>query len=493
MQTAEKLTPWKRHGEPYGEFVHFFPSRQGRYITKGIHGRRWKTSSYDFMPDKVLQAHLDGVYIVGTGARHISKYTDSDYDGMTLNEAQEIREKSGADEYNSILYANNERDNCYRLLTGAPVLNGEPVPTHTFSSLIQQFKHDNGIDEIYPHPRKKTRLPFSPHSSLLDPDYAHLTDWKDRVSAFRRLGEFDVSSIASYQTDAFIENAVEVSQMASERVSERAKPFSLREAKDLEENGLRAKGTREAAQFMLIRYYHRQNLTQHATIERVCKWINEKHNGYSRDIKNRRPYVRNHIKQQARDYYAWAQQQGYYPDDVHNDFNGYLPKSDLIEIIDICSASLPKIKLLYHIVKYCYPRKFRERIEIPASYYKRWADRRTYNKYLAEFQQMGIIDRSEDYVRPIRDKHGEIIEQGACKTLKINWNFKPLTAENSISIDGRALDTFADAVAVTFEPRDFRSVLTSGGASRSAASHYTKRILSETKVQKQNVDKMSPQ
>jgi len=107
--------------------------------------------------------------------------------------------------------------------------------------------------------------------------------------------------------------------------------------------------------------------------------------------------VKKEINRQASHIWNKYELSQIYPDDTHNLYNGYISKHDIREIVKICGASMPRMKFLFNIVKYSYPRRYRDFIGISRDKLVAWGNERTYLKYLNEFEQQGILNRGTAY------------------------------------------------------------------------------------------------
>jgi hypothetical protein len=122
------------------------------------------------------------------------------------------------------------------------------------------------------------------------------------------------------------------------------------------------------------------------------------HNGFSRTINSDNfKIVKEEINRQATKVYSDYELCQTYPDTTHNSHDGFLAKTDIPEIIQITEGSLPRMRYLFNIVKYAYPRRHRTFLNIHSGKLVKWASRDTYKKYLNELDEKGIVKRGDAY------------------------------------------------------------------------------------------------
>jgi hypothetical protein len=159
-----------------------------------------------------------------------------------------------------------------------------------------------------------------------------------------------------------------------------------------------------------------------------------------------------------------------HPDDTHNTHKGFICKPDMEDIAELCNGSLPRMRFLYKIVKYSYPRRFRT--FVPVSQYKliQWSSDRTYINYLNEFEEKEIVTRGKAYSDGSQNK-------AFSKNLKLKWKYRKST--DAILYEGRSLDYFDDTVKLIYEPRDFRDILKRSGVKQSNCTMMVNRIFGQ--------------
>ena len=128
-------------------------------------------------------------------------------------------------------------------------------------------------------------------------------------------------------------------------------------------------------------------------------------------------------------------------------------KLDVFNILQVCKGSIPRSRFLFHIVKYCYPRRYMDWVNIRAGTQLKdrdkgysndtltsWASGGTYTRYLNELESMGVLKRNDIYVPGV-----------VSKGIHLDWNYKP---DDAVLYEGRSLDTFAGTVNLLFEPQE---------------------------------------
>jgi hypothetical protein len=121
------------------------------------------------------------------------------------------------------------------------------------------------------------------------------------------------------------------------------------------------------------------------------------------------------------------------------------------------------MRFLFHLVKFCYPRRFRTFVSVHADKLLEWTDQRTYLKYLGELESKGILKRGTAY------QTGHF-----SKSLKLNWPFK--TSSEAVLYDGRSIEIFEQAAKTVFKPNEMRELIESAGPSRQWAYELVKRV-----------------
>ena len=172
--------------------------------------------------------------------------------------------------------------------------------------------------------------------------------------------------------------------------------------------------------------------------------------------------VRKEIIRQAGIIYNTYELASIYPDETHNGYNGYITKPDITNIVIISKANLPRMKFLSNLIKYCYPRRYRNFIDIHSDKLKEWSSR-NYLKYLDELIKLGIVKRWDKYS----------VDRFS-KSINIKWNFRD--SSNAILDDNRSPDTFEDTIKLSYEPEEFRELLKKAGSGRTTAIKIVKRI-----------------
>lgn len=432
------------------DYTKTFVQRWPRYGIKSPGRRRWRTKKNP-LADPAILANLYGKYTVGMLAQWYPRFFGIDIDNQPTEFVDHVRESLRLDESNSMLFM-SERPNCYHLY-GRPTINGKPPTTNRLQSAFKSISAELHF-EIYPQAKRFFRAPFSPMLLSVDPAYYHLDTWQDKMYWFDKLDEVDISQIPSQQLslDLRFDTPVKITN-------------TLQEGKDLYNHGLLLPSSRHDSQFKVLYYLWRINIPQDQAVCMTMKWIRENHNGFSKDIIRYPRQVKGEIDRQSSRIYEKYELSNTYPDSTNNLYNGYLSASDIPEIFRHCRGSLSRSKFLFYLLKYSYPRRHRDFINIHSDKLIGWSSFRTYLKYIDEFKSAGLLERGTAY------SPGEF-----SKDLKLNWKYR--STDEAILYDGRAIDTLDDTVRFLYKPGDYRELLRSSGAVRTTAYEAAMRAFS---------------
>lgn len=430
------LQPGEATFGDYLEFVQRIP----KYATKPIGRGRWRTQKKP-LSDIPIKAHLAGKYAVATLGKWYPEYAILDIDSRTRREADEIRETLELDELNSMLIKSESEDSYHIIFS--PEYHGKPPTINLLKDSFMEFCRSKRI-EIYPQRRRPIRLPFGPCQPLLDIEYMRLDSWREKLYRFQKLNPFDLGSVKYHQLIFDFEPGP----------GKLLLPTNIfQEARDLLDHGLQFPSSRHENQGKILFYLWRKNIPVEDAIEIVWDWINEKHNGFSKDILRSPRYVKKDIESLA--HWTWNKYQisQVFPDSTHKKHYGYITEPDIPDIIEATSGSLPKMRFLYNLVKYSYPRRHRKLISIHTDKLIRWSSKETYLRYINELKDKGIVERRKAYLA------GQF-----AKDLKINWKFR--SSNEAVMYEGRAIETFEKTSSFLFKPDDFKQLLTKEGVKR---------------------------
>ena len=433
------------------EYIDTFIQRLPRYTVKFKESDYWRTKK-KFLVDIPIKAHLSKKYCIGVLGKWYPEYSILDIDNVILEEVEKIRDKLGLDPTNSML-CSSESPNSYHIIV-RPAYNNKPPTIRLLQDIFNPFGKQNNI-EIYPQPNRTIRLPFGYKQNCLDFEYIHLKDWKDKLYWFKKLDDFDLSTVPYHQGE--LDFTLKQDQLNV-----------FGEGRLLFQHGLQLPNSRHDAQFKVLYYLWRLNIPIEEAKRAVWQWIKKKNNGFSQDIIAQPEIVRKEISRQAERIYKNYEYAHIYPDSTHNDYGGYIAKPDIAEIVSICKGNLPRMNFLFHLVKYCYPRRYRSFIDIHSDKLIEWSSRRKYLEYLDELSKYEIIQRGKSYS----------VDRFS-KSVKINWNFKD--SRNAILYDGRSLNTLEQTVKLSYEPEEFKALLQKAGSERTTAVKLIKRLYESVK------------
>lgn len=423
-------------------YIHTFIQRHPRYAVKQKNGH-WRTKNKP-LSDRPIKAHLAGQYYVGVVGKWYPSFAVLDFDDWKREDVERIRDTLRLDDTNSMLCASESPDSYHNLIR--PEYRGRPPTLRLFNDAFSNFVRVHGL-ETYPKRRKVIRLPFGAGQDCLDPLYASLDTWEDKLYRFEKLDAFNLSSIPMRQLDFDFE--VRTEPLNTDRFS------TFDEGRELYQYGLQYPASRHHSQFKVLYYLWRLN-TDQADAERVVWiWIKKNHNGYSKEIHRDPNAVKKDIESQASWLYSKYEHANVYPDETHNGFHGYITEPDLRDIIRLTGGSLPKMKFLFHLIKYANPRRHRLFIDIHRNLYVEWASKDSYMKRLNESASNGILRRYDSYL------------VGHCsKSIKINWPWR--TSSDAVLSNGRSIDTLKSTLRTLYKADELRQLLVSAGVNRKA-------------------------
>jgi len=435
----------------FEEYKKRFIQRKPRHAVK-FPGSRWRTKKKP-LGDKSIMAHLEGDYYVAVLGTWYPVYGILDIDSRERKEADEMRETLGMDPSNSMLIK-SESDDSFHILF-IPEYHGKPPTLNLLNAVWKDYCKRKKI-ETYPQRRRPIRLPFSPRLTMLDPEYAQLGSWKEKLYWYEKLDSFDLSSVKYHQLIFDFEPGPGKLWMPTN---------IFQEAQDLLDHGLQFPSSRHDSQSKVLFLLWKQNIPKENAIEIVWDWINEKHNGYSKDIVRHPREVEREIERQADHIWNKYELSQVYPDSTHNIHHGYITEPDIPDIIEATSGSLPRMNFLYNLVKYSYPRRHRQLISIHRNKLIRWASTETYLKYINELESKGIAERREAYLTGY-----------FAKDLKLDWKFR--SSDEAVLHEGRSIETFEKTIKFLFKdrPGEFRQHLIRAGVEQSTASKMINSI-----------------
>lgn len=420
-----------------------------RYTVKAPGDSRWRTIEASRRPlsYKKVQAYLEGQVVIGSLGKWYPGHALLDFDTCNFDFVDRIRDLLQLDDSHSML-CTSESDDSYHLIF-RPTFRNNPPTLRLLNSILQPFAKYYGI-EAYPTSKKPCRLPFGPIQQILDPDLWLLKDWRNKLYWFKKLEEYDLGKVPYHQEELHLDIPAPFQNKGQIPVCT-AGEF-------LYQYGLQAPDTRHESQFKVLYFLWRKNVSYSTAVNECFRWIMKKHNGFSKDIANPRQ-VRKEIERQA----SWLYSHYTLPDETHNAFKGYLTKADIVDILHYMNGSLPKSRFLFHLVKYCYPRRLRDKITVHRNLFVEWSSERTYGNRLQELAEMGIAQRGGYYIVGKKSKD-----------LLLKWNYRH--PENAILVDERAPDTLESTIAGCFDPEEARVLLRAVGMEKGQRSRILKKI-----------------
>lgn len=430
------------------EYLLTFVQRNPKYAVK-MPGKTWRTKQKP-LANKPIAAHLKGQYSVATVSPWYPVFAAIDVDDVPKHKVYGICETVGLNKSNSLI-CESESPNSYHIYL-KPTYNDRPPTIRLLNNVFKYWAAKRGV-EVYPKATKCFRLPFGPSDRpILEDGQVVSMSLQEKMYWFNKLDEYDLAECpADRQTILNFE--IEPLPICT---------TTFKRGLDYIEYGLETNGTRHEAQFCVLYSMWRQNYDVQDAINACFQWIKTKNNGFSRDIKRNPNQVLREIIRQANRIWSDYDLSRTYPDSVHNRNYGYLTKPDLLDIIRICEGNLPRIKFLGELIRYINPRQARGTVSVHTDRLINWSGHRTYLKYLQEFTQKGIIERSDKYT-----------VGKAAKNIKLNWDFR--SSEMAIKADKRTTDT-TGSIVNSFAPTEFRESLKDAGSKRTTSIMTVKAI-----------------
>ena len=429
----------------FRDYTGTFVQRIPKFAFKEEHWKkRWKTE-HKPLSDRYIQLHLRGDLSVGAVGRWYPEHAFLDFDQREIEFVEQTRDKLGLDETNSMLCSSESKDSSHLLFK--PTYNQKPPTLNLLNDSFKDFCRQSGIENVYPRPTKCARLPFGKIQKCLDFEHRYLEKWSEKLYWFLKLDDFDLGGVPRQQ-------------LLPLDIPQGQKIPAWREGKELLETGLQAPSSRHESQFKVLLYLWRCNAPPKTAYQITWSWIKNKHNGFSKDIKRDPRAVREEIKRQIK--HIWGKYTAY-PDTTHNTYYGYLTKEDLNDIFMYSGGSLVKSRFLFNLVKYCYPRRHRDKINVHSNLLISWSNERTYLQRINELEQNGFIKRWDTYEVGVRSK-----------PIKLKWKYRNI--DNAILVDNRAPNTIEDTIRANFEVEEIRQLLKNSGMDRGNTSRFITSI-----------------
>lgn len=423
-------------------YTNNFVQRTPRYAVK-FPGGRWNTKNKP-LSDRPIISHLNNKYYVGTLSQWYPHFVIIDIDNVPLHTVDRMRELLNLNPNNSML-CSSESPNCFHILL-KPLYNNKPPTVKLLQAIFRIFASIHHI-EIFPQSNKVIRLPFCSSQSFIDEEYHLLNSshWSEKLYRFNKLPDYDLNSVAHHQLSIPLDYITPKSDKIL---------TTLQEGRILYEHGLQMPSSRHDSQFNVLYFLFRSNTPQDVAVDMTFDWLRKKHNGFSKDYPGRSQLCKQEIIRQADCIYTKYDLTDYLPDSTHNLFNGFISKSDLISIVNICSGSVPRMKFLFNLFRYVNPRRYRTFINVHSDKLISWSSRMTYIKYLNEFEEKGILKRGTSYMHDLYSK-----------SIIPNWNFS--SPADAILYDGRSPNLLNNAIKLALSSYEFKQLLTNHSKDRS--------------------------
>lgn len=395
-------------------------------------GKGWKTR-HKKLSDKVIKAHLNCAYWIGTTAAWYPSFYSLDIDNPTPKQLERIYERfdrHGIRESQRLAMTTPSYEKYGNQRIYLRLEYKGKIPTWRLGHAAL-WNLGGRLCEVYPQQKRKDRLPCGANQDILTEDGIRLThlDWQTEMHFLQKLDAVAVETLPM-QPELF-----------EQPQHERDEPQAWRLRKDvreLYESGLQSFGTRHEAQWILLEDLWRTNYFQAEAVRIVKRWIRRKHNGFSRSAnKNQWQAIDEEIQRQA--VWIWARPRQL-PDAPHN-LQGQITRPDLEWITKLFPGDAVKQKQLFKLASYCRARKQHEWIYISKQI---WANdiahETTYRKLQQELEGRGVMRSVNQY------KKGEYSHR-----YKLDL---PQTDEPPLMRDERNVDGYFEALQMTFSWRE---------------------------------------
>jgi hypothetical protein len=436
--------------EPEGldhEYLNTFVQPLPHYNIKPD-GSTWVKSRRPFNWKLFEEEHFTGKADYGFLGKWYPGYAVLDADDVNYKFVEGVKGKLGLDDNNSFTFKSESADSYHVLFR--PRYNGKPGTQKLLCDILEPFAENHGV-EVFPKPNQTIRAPFGAHETILRPEMLGMS-WKDYLWWFGKLDEYDMSQVPRSQT-----------WLPLDAPSTGGRIPVYKQGEEFLVTGLTGPSQREEGQFKVLYYLWRKNVPMSTAIETTVEWLRRGHNGYSKEVnKGSWRQIRKHIQRQA-----WHIYSNYcLPDETHNGHHGFLTKDDIPEIFHTVGGSLPKVRFLFNLVKYMYPRRLRKSTPVHRDLLVGWSSTRTYQTRLQELEESGLIRRSNFYI--VGERAREII---------INWEFRH--PSQAILRDDRAPDTLEETLLLAYEKEELRALLKSVDWKTPNISRFLKSIYGE--------------
>jgi hypothetical protein len=389
--------------------------------------------------DRLIKAHLDGDFWLGTRAPWYPTVWNLDIDRPTTERLGKIYERfdlygiaesqraimttpSFSASGNHRIYLRLERDD-------------RPV---TFTRGYEVLKNSFAdICEIYPQQNRIDRLPCGKDQDLLGDNGQVLSNlnWQQEMHHLLKIDPTPIETL-QYQP----------SLLPDPELDARDHPRTWKpktEVAELLENGLQAGIPRSEAQYEILNYFWRANIPPFEAAEKVKVWIRTKHNGFSKEVNlGLLSRVDAHIDRQTG--WIYARPAPIYPDAMDG-LQRALTRADLEFAAKVFPGNAVRQKQLTALVSYYRPRRHHEFVFIPFWFWRdEIAHKDTYKTLIEELETKNILEVNRHYVR------GKF-----CRRYKLKL---PSTSQQPLQHDDRNITEFYAALATAYNRREIAAL-----------------------------------
>lgn len=357
-------------------------------------GGEWKTIHYT-PPKKMLARHVRGDYWIGLKSPWYPIFCTLDIDnpGDTKTAIEAIKRKLGLHEkqiaaYTSPSFFKDDLSHSGSLhLFIKPTFNANPctqkLMRKILSPLIQELHY-----ELYPQEKKVCRLPFGRNQHIVDINGVVDFDsgWQKSLREVFGLIPVPLEKFP-YQKENRripINPILDVSPQKNK-------------AEEILHTGLIEYGTRHKITGLLARYFYFRNWPPDSVKTYIRQWLNEKHNGFSREI-NRGNWtlVNKEIDNWINNTYQYFEQQKIYPTITHN-LLGWVTNLDIKLIAEIFPGNYINQKRLFKLISYYRPRQQRGYVPIHREKWRKLIGNRGEREFKRLLHEKNLIDVRDSY------------------------------------------------------------------------------------------------
>jgi hypothetical protein len=348
-------------------------------------GKDWKTR-WKPVSDPLLLAHLAGKYWVGCRGVWYPKYPVLDFDNPAPGAVERVLEKLGAENnyvrFTSPSWYYTRSEHVFLRLSYNNLVPTLKLCREVLTNLV------DGQAEVYPHPKRKFRLPCGRDQYMLG-KYGQPLTQHNFIHALDQLEKLEPIPIESFPYQP---------ELPQGPTSESERPHPVwgknLEAQELWDNGLQAVRTRHNAVCKLAWWLFRSNFTPDQAKDKLMWWQRRKSNGFSRTVLSGDwPAIHYETDRIVAD--IWDKHAAL-PDDPHN-WTRALGATDVKQAIELYRGDVVNMKRFLNVVAYYRPRRAQEHVPIHRDIWRDGTDWRNVDDFKADLEAKGLLDAVSSY------------------------------------------------------------------------------------------------